>query len=414
MHNGDERDNVMVSPDVEKALRGAGRDVPRCDRVLLVDDEQENLDVLSAVLEDRWTVVSAHDGVEALDLFTSKGPFDVVIADQRMPRMMGVELLTRIAADAPETIRIVLTAYSDVAPMMEALDRGLVYRFMLKPYDADEVRAIVADAMRLKASTAAIAALSEALVERRNKLAATLDSLQRTQGHLVATERVATLGKLVAGIVHDLNNHAFSFSLLLEEIRKSGRPALEQAAERAWRAFADHLELLRLVHGYARACPIEARIAAVPAETFVEKTIRVSSLQADRRSRRVVPHIHPGVEVIRIDETQLRQALVVLLENITESCSDDASVLLELLPAHGGDLCVQVSEEVSAAADTSPDDGATRGRTAQPTRLELGIEIAQMVAASHGGQLEVHHVPGRGTRAMLVLPGALRQRGEDG
>lgn len=404
----------MLSPDVEQALLRAGRRVPVCDRILIVDDEEENLDVLSALLEDRWTVYTARDGLEAFELLSAKGPFDVVIADQRMPRMTGVELLTEIAAHAPNTVRIVLTAYSDVEPMMQALNRGSVYRFILKPYDADEMRSVVADAMRLKATSAAAVELYDVLTERRNKLADTLGSLERAEGHLVTTERVATLGKLVAGILHDLNNHAFSFSLLLGDIRESGRASLEGVAERAWSAFSDHLELLRLIHSYARACPLEVQRTVISTETFVAKTLQVFSLQSDRRGHQIIPRIHPDAAVISVDETQLRQALVVLLEGLTEIEPRASLVRLDFMPAEGDDLCIQITVEGrDHEAPPGAEDGESTGSDSGPPGLALGIEIAHLVAASHGGQVEFHSVPGRGTRAMLWLPSALARRGRD-
>jgi len=91
---------------------------------LLVDDEPENLEVYVALFEDVWDVHTDGSGTEALAILKSGCAVDLIIADQRMHGMTGVELLTLIAEQRPDIVRIVLTAYSDVEPMLVAINRA--------------------------------------------------------------------------------------------------------------------------------------------------------------------------------------------------------------------------------------------------------------------------------------------------
>ena len=103
---------------VEDLLQSLGLPMPRCNKVLLVDDEFEVLAVLEALLEDDFDVQTAQGGAEALEILEAQSDLDLVITDQRMPGLTGVELLAIISERWPDIYRIVLTAYSDVDPIV--------------------------------------------------------------------------------------------------------------------------------------------------------------------------------------------------------------------------------------------------------------------------------------------------------
>ncbi len=110
--------------------------------VLIVDDEPRVLDALEAVLAADFRVLRASSGPAALDVLTRED-VAVIVTDHRMPQMTGVELLARSQAVAPEAVRIVLTAYTDVDSLMEAINAGGIYHFIPKPWDPQELAAVV-------------------------------------------------------------------------------------------------------------------------------------------------------------------------------------------------------------------------------------------------------------------------------
>lgn len=165
--------------------------------LLYVDDEPANLLVFRMAFEDDFNVLEASSAAEALELFTTH-EIPVVVADQRMPEMTGVELLHVVQRDYPYTIRMLLTGYTDPDSMMEAINKGHVYNFITKPWERDTlfvtlVRAL--DAYDLTIS-------NNALIERL--------------GH---ADRCAALGHCAAGVAHEMRNQLFVLPLveLVEE-----------------------------------------------------------------------------------------------------------------------------------------------------------------------------------------------------
>lgn len=110
--------------------------------LLLVDDEPANIESLIMLLEDEYTIRTASNGREALALI-QKGPnpeqIHLIISDQRMPEMTGVDFFQRTLAIIPKTIRILLTAYTDVPDIIEAINQGQIYKYLTKPIEPNDL-----------------------------------------------------------------------------------------------------------------------------------------------------------------------------------------------------------------------------------------------------------------------------------
>jgi two-component system, NtrC family, response regulator HupR/HoxA len=110
--------------------------------VLIVDDEPRVLDAVEAVLAAEFTVRRAESGAQALELLKSD-EVAVIVTDYRMPGMTGVELLRESQAHAPDALRIVLTAYTDIDSLMDAINTGRIYHFIPKPWEPGELMVVV-------------------------------------------------------------------------------------------------------------------------------------------------------------------------------------------------------------------------------------------------------------------------------
>jgi CheY-like chemotaxis protein len=108
------------------------------ERILYVDDEPGNRLVFEQSFSDRFEIVSVASGEEALQKLATDA-FAVVVTDQRMHGMTGNELLERVKQLYPEIIRVVVTAYDDVDPILQAVNRGLVARYVTKPWRRAEL-----------------------------------------------------------------------------------------------------------------------------------------------------------------------------------------------------------------------------------------------------------------------------------
>jgi len=116
--------------------------------ILLVDDEERILRSLKLLLRHEYNIKTTTDGREAIDI-CSHQKIDVVISDQRMPIMSGVDVLKRIKEKSPSTIRILLTGYADLAAAIGSVNEGEIYRFLQKPWNGDEIRSVVASAVEV-------------------------------------------------------------------------------------------------------------------------------------------------------------------------------------------------------------------------------------------------------------------------
>ena len=113
--------------------------------LLFVDDEMRILTALHALFRQHYTVYTSDDPRQALEMI--KGlPIQVIVSDQRMPGMSGVELLREVREVSPRTMRILLTGYSDLAAIVGSINEGEVWRFISKPWDGKEIQRVVAEA----------------------------------------------------------------------------------------------------------------------------------------------------------------------------------------------------------------------------------------------------------------------------
>ena len=116
--------------------------------VLYVDDEINNLNSFKAAFRrdfDIYTAQSAREGRKILDT----NEIGVIITDQRMPGMTGIEFLESILVIYPDTIRILLTGFSDMNAVMDAINRGQVYKYLVKPWQNDELKLYIQNALEI-------------------------------------------------------------------------------------------------------------------------------------------------------------------------------------------------------------------------------------------------------------------------
>ncbi|MBF2090336.1 MAG: response regulator [Synechococcales cyanobacterium K44_A2020_017] len=112
-------------------------------KMLVVDDEPDNLDLLYRTFRRHFNVLKAESGGAALDILAQEGEVAVIISDQRMPEMKGTEFLSKTVVQFPNTMRIILTGFTDVEDLVEAINSGQVYKYITKPWDPSELKTVV-------------------------------------------------------------------------------------------------------------------------------------------------------------------------------------------------------------------------------------------------------------------------------
>ena len=115
--------------------------------ILLVDDEDEVRSALARSLRrEPYELVTAQSGAEALGILRQR-PIDVIISDQMMPEMTGLELIKTVKTEYPNVLRVILTGYADFETVKAAINEAEIYRFLTKPWDDDDLRLTLRNAV---------------------------------------------------------------------------------------------------------------------------------------------------------------------------------------------------------------------------------------------------------------------------
>ena len=141
-------------------------------KLLLVDDEANILKAVRRLLADeaQYEIVSAESGEEGLRILEEMADIRLVIADYRMPKMDGIEFLTRVYQRWPGIMRMVLSGYADIAMVVDAINQGHIYRFIGKPWNDENLKNEIASALRHQELQMQVVKLNEELLQKNAQL----------------------------------------------------------------------------------------------------------------------------------------------------------------------------------------------------------------------------------------------------
>jgi signal transduction histidine kinase len=375
-------------------------------RILVVDDEPRALELVVRTLRKVGHVETAPSADVARGMLEA-GSFDLVISDQRMPGMSGVDLLG-FAAERDETCgRILLTGYADLEATVEAINRGRVHAYLHKPCSAEELRAVVQSTLgraRLAKDNARLVAV---VTEQNDALRQALASLESAQQRLVASERLAAIGRMIAVIVHDLRTPISVVRSAGGETARLGRELpndeivslgdeVVTESDHMQRICSDMLEVTRVSEGHGS--PV-----ATALDDLVEDALAHLIESAARDAVQVVFELRAGV-TLPLDADRMRRALRNLAQNA-----------LEAMP-NGGLLRVATRTDAGAVVISVTDTGCgipddIRERVFEPFVTAgksggsgLGLAIVRKVVEDHGGAIAIGKPEGGGTAFHLSLP----------
>ncbi|HEX8200485.1 MAG TPA: ATP-binding protein [Isosphaeraceae bacterium] len=398
-------------------------------KVLIAEDDDFSRELLRRNLE-KWghEVVAARDGAEAWDLF-ARGAFPLVISDWTMPGLDGLELIRRVrASPTPGYVYIILlTARAEKADLVQGLAAG-ADDFVAKPFDREELR------VRVQAG--------ERIVRQEHGLAEQNRALREAQAALVQSEKLASLGRLAAGLAHEINNPIAFVTNNLAVLRRDVLGTLAI------------LDTYRAGHeGFARVEPERAAAAARGAADLDLDYVRANlprlfekSLEGLRRVRDIVRNLR---DFARLDEAEVQDvdlkgavgtALEVLGHELREKAIRLETDLPALPPARchpakinqvvlnlllnaiqasrpGDPIAVRTRAEPEAVVVEIEDRGCGISPEHLPHIFEpffttkpvgqgmgLGLSVSYGIIRDHGGSIAVDTVPGRGSTFRVRLP----------
>ena len=386
------------------ALHGVGE--TRSGGILIVDDEKPNLTVLRNFLEAGYKVYEALSGNEALEI-AKNVELDVVIADQRMPEMSGVELLEQLRHMKPDVAGIVLTGYTDPPALISAINRARVFRFLRKPWQPDDILEAVRQASEHVYQTRAIQKLVELLAKRTQELDASLGQVRSAQRQLLHMERLGTMGRLAAGVVHDLRNLMVSLGYIEGVLQqREVAPDVLESVQVGMQGVRNLIHTLEAMHAFARGGGLSMEKALVPAAAVVQDAVAISRMDLQYRMHKVEVRVADGLPAVHGDRQKLTQVLVNLVRNALQATAQWRHVSIEASRRNGSVVFAVEDEGPGVPLEMRQNLFKPFATSKGEGGLGMGLYMAKLIVDSHQGEIAVLDRPQGGARFEVRLTAA--------
>jgi signal transduction histidine kinase len=379
--------------------------------LLVVDDEPDLVQSVKDLLRFDYRVLGATRASEGMRIMNAE-PVQIVMSDQRMPEMTGVEFLGCLKESHPYTVRLLFTAYADLNAVIDAINQGNVYRYISKPWVPEELRAVLRQALEYH----------QLQVERKRLL----DEVRQTNAQLeTANAELRRANDLKRGFIrvasHELRT-PLTIVLGMSElaIRSTDvNPALRGWLELVWQAAGrlnervDQMVKMLLAEQFER--PLQ------PRPTDLAKLVRAATQDVAGfvalRHQQLDVALPEDLGAINVEPAKLHDAIVQLLMNAIKFTPDGGTIRVSAEHPPDGGTRIDV-------ADTGVGiDAETKARLFEPffTRVDvthhcsgtfefdrrglgLGLAVARAFVEMHRGRIVVASDPGKGTRFTITLP----------
>lgn len=383
------------------ALHGVGE--TRSRGILIVDDERPNLTVLRNFLESGYTVHEACSGPEALKL--AKGiDLDVVITDQRMPEMSGVEMLENLREFKPDVAGIVLTGFTDPPALISAINRARVFRFLKKPWQPDDILEAVRQASESVYQTRAIQRLVALLANRTKELDTSLQEVRKTQRQLLHLERLGTMGRLATGVIHDLRNLMVSLGYI-EGVLQQKQVASDvmESVQVGMQGVDNLIKTLEALHQFARGGGLHLEKTKIAASQVVQDAIAISRMDLSFRMHKVGVHVDENLPKVVGDRQKLTQVLVNLVRNALQATAQWRSVSIEATRKNGTVIIAVEDEGPGIPRELRENLFKPFVSSKGEGGMGMGLYMAKLIVDSHQGEIAVVDRPQGGARFEVRL-----------
>lgn len=352
--------------------------------LLVVDDESDNLDALERIFRKRYHFLRASSGAEALALLSTHSRVDVIISDQRMPQMTGVEFLEKTLLTHPKTVRILLTGYTDIDSIIAAVNQGHIFRYLTKPWDTTDLSNSVEQAMDYYAR-------GEQLEIKNQELEKALKELK------ILDE---TKSKFMILINHELKTPLTVISsfldLLLEshpsEDQKTYLDRIKKSTDRLKEITDDTLILTHHMAGLMKWNPQPGSLN----ETLRSSLGRFTNeLHKKELQTRVMLSEEPQ-KPISFDTTLLQRALMHLISNAIRFTPSNSEIMIETQLHPNGQFFL-IENEGPKIPDTVLNQLQTPFKLQNEIMnhskgLGLGLSVVEAILQKHQSQLKIENL----------------------
>jgi signal transduction histidine kinase len=374
--------------------------------VLVVDDEGDVVKSLQDLLRVDYRVLGATRASDGLQLMEWES-VDVVMTDQRMPDMSGVELLRRIRELHPDAIRLLFTGHADMAAVIDAINQGSIYRYISKPWDPEELQAVVKEAIHMRDVTAERDRLLVEMHAKNEELEAANRALSQMNELKSAFIRVASheLRTPLTALV-GLSEMAHRHQDLRDPLRDwLGR--IHTSANRLAH-LVDQLTTMMIVGRFER--PLERR--RVDGAELLRRAVDDVRPFVELRRQTIELELAADLGALHVEEDKIRDAVGHLLINAIRFTPDGGKIRLVAHRVVGG-VSVSVRDSGPGIPPTQIgrvfDPFFTGIETPQPAGLGkkavgLGLSVVRSFIEMHGGHVTVESQAGSGSTFTAFIP----------
>lgn len=382
--------------------------------VLYIDDEENNIIVFRNAFFRYYNIFTALSGEQGLEVLR-KEDIHLVITDQKMPGMTGVEVLEQVVKEFPNTMRMILTAYSDIEVIMKAINECGIYQYLLKPWEAREVKIVIDNALENHRLTEHNRALVQNLKEANEGLEVKVK--ERTE----ELERInAIKDKLFSIISHDLRTPMASFKVFLDVLMSFRSGDIDQEKLDAY-----YLKMHGYIHSVMNLLDNllnwsltqlgekQAVLAEVDLVKQVQETIELSAPAASKKKLTIKESYGEEPALVLGDQNMISLILRNLIGNAIKF-SHEGSQIEVSLRREGDKISVAVADEgVGMSEEVLQDlfDPAihisSRG-TGEEKGAGLGLKLCKEFVEMQTGDLSVRSEHKKGTTFICSLPVAAR------
>jgi signal transduction histidine kinase len=379
--------------------------------LLVVDDEPDVVQSLKDLLHREYRVVGATYAADGLRLLHEQ-PVQLVMTDQRMPEITGIDFLRSVRRDRPDVIRLLFTGYADIKAVIDAINEGNVYRYITKPWDPDELLTVLRQAGE-----------QYDLLQERQQL---LDDLRgKNQELVLANDELRQANALKEAFIsvasHELRT-PLTILLALPELALRLNCGEAPAAEWLRRIQQAGMRLERLVEQILQMLqagrferPLDRRPTDCAA--LVREAVEAIRPFTEQRRQQLLVDLAPDLGTIEVESNKVRICLDHLLINAIKFTPDGGTIEVRG-QRNGAGVCLQVRDSgVGIDPNNLPHifepfftqvdvSGHSSGQFEFGRRgLGLGLSLVRAIVHMHGGTVEVASTPGQGTVVILTLPG---------
>jgi signal transduction histidine kinase len=378
--------------------------------VLVIDDEPDVLSSVKDLLRLDYRVLGATRAREAIGILEQEA-VDVIMTDQRMPEMTGVELLEEVRASHPDATRLLLTGYADIRAVIDAINRGNVYRYVTKPWDPEELHAVVRDAVERHSLLAERQQLLRTLQERNEALAQAnieLEMVSELKSNFikVASHELRTPLTILTGLSY-VSVRADGVGPPLEGWLRHMANATDRLRRRV-----DQLTTMLALERF------DSPMRRQRVDVFALLRDAADDVQPfiDLRSQTLAREYPDGLGTIDVEVGKIRDCLNHLLLNAVKFTPDGGCITLAASRRDG-------AVEIAVTDTGSGIDAAAARRIFEPfftgfdvshhssgifehgcQGLGLGLSVVKAFVEMHGGQVDVRSRPGEGSTFTILLP----------